>query len=294
VKHISPARALARRAVPRAWRPFIRRARWWGLRHRCPICRARLRRYLPEGYPIPVLGELDVVGGEHRLERCCPICNANTRARLVWWYLQSEFRILERPVRLLHLAPELCIYRRLAAVPTVSYCAGDRDPRRYAFARGICGLDATALPYPDARFDLVLANHVLEHVEDDWRALAEIRRVLRPGGIAILQVPVAQRLALTREDPAIVTPEEREDAFGQWDHVRLYGLDYPSRLEKAGFDVRCHTEHAEQGQAFLARWLVDPREVLYVATRPAQARAAPTPRQASEPPRPPAAPRGPR
>ena len=233
------------------------------------MCGARVRRYLPEGYPIPVLRELDVVGGEHRAERCCPICHATTRSRLVWWYLESRSGILERPVRLLHLAPEYCIYRRLSAAPGVSYCAGDFEARRYAFARGIVGLDATALPYPDSRFDAVLANHVLEHVGDDWRALAEIRRVLRPGGFAILQVPVAQRLAVTREDPSIVDPEEREAAYGQWDHVRLYGLDYPSRLEKAGFEVHELTEHARQGDAFLAHWLVDPREVLYVARRPA-------------------------
>lgn len=247
---------------------MIRRARWWGTRHRCPVCGACVRRYLPEGYPIPVLAELDVVGGEHREERTCPICHANTRARLVWWYLESECRILERPVRILHLAPEFCIARRLAAAPGVSSFAGDRDPRRYAFAKGVVGLDATALPYGDARFDLVIANHVLEHVGDDWKALAEIRRVLRPGGFAILQVPVARRLAVTREDPAIVDPEEREAAYGQWDHLRLYGLDYPSRLEKAGFEVRQFTAHARQGEAFLARWQVDPREVLYLATRP--------------------------
>ena len=268
-KPVSRARLLARRIVPRAWHPWIRRARWFGFRHRCPVCGAAVRRYLPEGYAIPVLSELDVVGGEHRAERTCPLCHANTRARLVWWHLVSQARILERPARVLHLAPELCIYRRLRAVPTVAYQAADRDGARYGFASGrLCAADATALPYPDARFDLVIANHILEHIEDDWGALAEIRRVLRPGGSAILQVPVAQRLAVTREDPSIRGDEEREDAFGQWDHVRLYGLDYPQRLQKAGFAVSCHREHLEQGVTFLARWQVDPREVLYRATRP--------------------------
>ena len=227
-----------------------------------------MRRYLPEGYALPVLSELDVVGGQHRVDRTCPLCHANTRARLVWWHLVSQARILERPARVLHLAPELCIYRRLRAAPNVTYHAADRDAGRYRWASGLCAADATALPYADARFDLVIANHILEHIEDDWAALAEIRRVLCPGGSAILQVPVAQRLAVTREDPSIRDDEEREDAFGQWDHVRLYGLDYPQRLEKAGFDVTCHTEHAQQGNAFLARWQVDPREVLYRATRP--------------------------
>jgi len=229
-----------------------------------------VRRYLPEGYAIPILHDLDVVGGEHRAGRTCPVCHANTRARLVWWHLVSQVRILERPARVLHLAPERCIYGRLRRLPSIAYHAADRDAFRYRFATGsLCAADATSLPYTDARFDLVIANHVLEHVEDDWRALAEIRRVLRPGGFAILQVPVAQRLVVTREDPSIRSEEEREEAFGQWDHVRLYGLDYPQRLEKAGFEVRCHTEHAERGDAFLARWQIDPREVLYRAARPA-------------------------
>lgn len=263
-----PWKAFARRVVPQAWQPWIKRVRWWGLHHRCPVCGSRVRRYLPEGYPFPVLAELDVVGGEHWPARACPICQANTRSRLLWWYLQSEERILERPLRVLHLAPELCVARRLSAARNVQYCAGDREPRRYRFAASLCQLDVGALPYVDARFDLLIANHVLEHVDDDWRVLAEFRRVLRPGGRAVLQVPIARRLAQTREDPALRTPEEREDAYGQWDHVRLYGLDYPQRLEKAGFTLRVIESHAAQGGEFLARWLVNPREQLFVATRP--------------------------
>jgi hypothetical protein len=274
VKRESRVKLFARRVVPRAWQPPLKRLRWWGTRHRCPVCGARVRRYLPEGNAFPVLRELDVVGGERRAERTCPICLANTRARLVWWYLEQESGILARRVRLLHIAPEPSLHRRLAAAPTVAYYAGDREPRRYGFVEELCQLDACRLPYPDACFDVLLANHVLEHVDDDWSALAEFLRVLRPGGLAVLQVPVAQRLAVTREDPALRSEEEREEAYGQWDHVRLYGLDYPSRLEKAGFAVRCYTAHASRGAEFQARWLVDPREVLYLATRPYEAAAS--------------------
>jgi hypothetical protein len=259
---------LARRAVPRAWRRPVKRIGWWGLRHRCPVCDARVRRYLPEGYEFPVLRELDVVGGERWPERTCPVCHANTRSRLLWWYLETVLRIRERRVRLLHLAPEPCIAWRLRALSSVSVHAADRDPSRYAFAGTLCQLDATALPYADACFDLILANHVLEHIDDDARALAELWRVLRPGGCAVLQVPIAQRLTHTLEDPRMRTPEQRERAYGQGDHVRLYGLDYAARLERAGFAVQKRTDHRQLDAEQKSRWLFNPREVLFLATRP--------------------------
>ena len=263
----TPAKALARRIVPRAWQPHIKRVRWWGRRHRCPVCGCGVRRYLPEGYELPVLRELDVVGGEHWPERTCPICQANTRARLVWWYLQSETRLLREPARLLHVAPELSLQRRLVQVPTLSYHPADRDPRRYAFAGAVCQMDLTALPYADRSFDAIVANHVLEHVPDDKRALSELRRVLRPGGFAVLQVPIARRLERTLEGVPVYTDAERERVYGQRDHVRLYGLDYPERLAQAGFAVREYTGHVDQGPDFIARWALNPREVVYVATR---------------------------
>lgn len=257
----------ARRVVPRRWRQPAKRLIWWGRRHLCPMCGASVRRYLPEGYAFPVLRELDVVGGEHWPDRTCPVCHANTRSRLLWWYLESRLRVAEGRWRVLHLAPEPCIAQRLRALPGIAYHAADRDPARYAFAGPRCALDVTALPFADARFDLILANHVLEHVEDDILALSELRRTLRPGGHALLQVPIAQRLACTLEDAGARTPEAREQRFGQWDHVRLYGLDYPTRLERAGFRVQQRVDHRQLDRAEQARWLVNPREVLFLATR---------------------------
>lgn len=269
----SPARrvdlttTLARRVVPRFLRPHLQRVRYWGRKHECPVCGSHVRRYLPEGYDFPVLRELDVVGGEFWPDRTCPVCHVNTRSRLVWWYVQRETRLLTERASLLHLAPEVGLARRFAKVPTLAYHPADRVPSLYAFAGPICQLDATALPFGDARFDAVFANHVLEHIEDDARALSEIRRVLKPGGFALLQVPIAQRLARTLEDASVRTPDERERAYGQDDHVRLYGLDYGDRLAGAGFALTRYTGHVDQGPDFLARWALNPREVLYVATR---------------------------
>jgi SAM-dependent methyltransferase len=94
--------------------------------------------------------------------------------------------------------------------------------------------DITAIPEPDGAFDVVICNHVLEHIPDDRRAMRELRRVLRPGGLAVLQHPVQDRPD-TYEDPGVVDPVERLRVFGQEDHVRIYGWDMLDRLRTAGF-----------------------------------------------------------
>src|SRR5262245_38860094 len=162
---------------------------------------------------------------------------------------------------------------RLAASANVDYQPGDLEPGLYPWAPRIQRIDLTALPYPDADFDVVIANHVLEHVADESRALAEIRRVVRPGGWAMLSVPIAQKLDRTREDPSVVAPEARERLFGQSDHLRLYGRDYPQRLARAGFSVELWAGHLAGDGDLARRWQLDPRETLPIATLP-RARAA--------------------
>ena len=132
---------------------------------------------------------------------------------------------------MLHVAPEPPLAARLRSVPGIEYLAGDLHP-----APGQLALDLRDLDLPDASFGLILCLHVLEHIDDDRRALRELRRVLRPGGAAILQVP--RRRGPTLEDPSVTTPAERLARFGQVDHVRVYGDDYEDRLREAGFDVR--------------------------------------------------------
>lgn len=262
-----PLQGIARALVPRALRPPLKRAVYYGRRHRCPVCRSRVRRYLPEGLDVPVLRQLEVVGGERHPRAACPVCCAGTRTRLVWLYLSRVSGLLERPARILHVAPEPGLHRRLRAAANLDYRSGDLDPSRYPFAPEMRRLDLTALPQPDGYFDAVLANHVLEHVERDDRALAEVRRVLRPGGLALLQVPLALGLATTREDPGVRTPEERLRAYGQCDHVRLYGRDYPERLRAAGFEVE-PWRAADLDPRLVDQLDLNPREVLFLARRP--------------------------
>jgi ubiquinone/menaquinone biosynthesis C-methylase UbiE len=96
-------------------------------------------------------------------------------------------------------------------------------------------MDITNIEYDNQSFDVIYCGHVLEHVQDDRRAMREFHRVLRRNGWAILLVPITAEE--TFEDPSIVDPKQRLEAFGQEDHVRRYGPDYIDRLCEAGFKV---------------------------------------------------------
>ena len=212
------------------------------MKFECPFCGWRLARFLPHGHHHDVLATLRVVGGGRRPHAVCPMCLSMDRERLVYLYLRHHSRILQLRGRLLHLAPERRLGWWLASMPAIQYISGDLAPRRVA-----CRMDVTRLPLPDGSIDVVVCNHVLEHVRDDASALAELRRVLKPSGFAVLQVPIGLALNETREDPTANDPDERERVFGQADHVRIYGRDYPQRLTRAGFDCRIYDPEADLG-----------------------------------------------
>ena len=163
----------------------------------------------------------------------CPECRSKRRHRLLALWLRAETDLLTRPTRLLHVAPEEAVRRIFAASPLL-----DRVTIDLARTRDIAlQADLTRLALRDAAFDAVLCSHVLEHVDDDRAAMRELRRVLAPGGLAIVLIPLYWGRRRTYEDPTITDPAARLAAFGQEDHVRLYGRDVVARLEEAGFAV---------------------------------------------------------
>jgi hypothetical protein len=185
----------------------------------CPVCGGRYRGFLPFGL-------------NGRRNARCPGCGSLERHRFMWMHLRDRHRLMQRRLRLLHIAPEQCIHEVLSANPALRYVSVDMfDPAADRTA------DLTALPFGDASFDFAICSHVLEHIEDDRAAIAELFRVLAPGGRAVVMVPIEMDRPETYEDASINTADGRDKAFGHPYHVRICGADYPDRLRREGFEV---------------------------------------------------------
>lgn len=163
----------------------------------------------------------------------CPRCNAKARHRRIWLYLRENTELFLERVRLLEVAPWWSFARRFRHMPNIAYVG--LDLQRAGPQVTVLG-DAISLPIQDGCLDAAICIHVLEHIEDDRRAIAELLRVLKPGGWAIITVPLRLDRP-THEDPSIREPAERERVFGEPGHVRFYGADTIDRIREGGFDV---------------------------------------------------------
>ncbi len=186
----------------------------------CPISKKEFKRF------VKIPGEL-----------VTPSNGARRRQRLVWHYLENELDILTKKLKILHVAPELSYFEILKEQNNLEYVPGDKMVEGYSNQKGIKNVDLTQLEFEHSCFDYVIANHVLEHIPEDNKAMTEIFRVLKDGGIGVVTVPIDEKLDKTYEDSTIVSAKDRQKYFGQWDHVRQYGLDIKTRFEEVGFEV---------------------------------------------------------
>ena len=167
-----------------------------------------------------------------RKNALCPGTLSLERHRLLWLYLDKETDFLNSNLKVLHVAPEQVFYKKFKKLKNWEYFTFDLNSP-IADIKG----DLTSTNFKDESFDLIICNHVLEHIEDDKSALNEIYRILKYNGISILQVPTNVKRKNTFEDSSIKSKNQREKYFGQYDHVREYGLDFKDRVEEAGFEV---------------------------------------------------------
>jgi len=185
----------------------------------CSVCGSEFRKFLPYGRS----------GRDNAL---CPNCLALERHRLMYLYLQRKTNFFKDNLKLLHVAPEYCFIDRFEKMKNLDYITADIESPLAKVK-----MDIHQIPFEDNTFDVAFCNHVMEHVDDDIKAMSELYRVLKPGGWAIILSPQDWSRATTFEDPTITDPKEREKHYWQDDHLRLFGRDYGKRLEKGGFKV---------------------------------------------------------
>lgn len=217
----------------------------------CPVCERSFSKFLSYGSDVA-----------HRENVLCPYDLTLERHRLMWLYLKDHSDFFTNHKSVLHIAPEQCFHKKFKNQSNLDYLTGD-------LVSPIADMhfDLHQIPLESDRFDVVFCNHVLEHVDDAMQCMKELYRVMKPGGWGIMQVPQDFSREETLEDPSIVTPEDREKYYWQKDHVRLFGMDYPDWLRKAGFEVQEFKPTDHYDQTLIDKYRLQKGEILYIARK---------------------------
>ncbi len=221
-----------------------------GDRYEDPIDGKKFKKFLPYGYE------------DQRENVLSPSTLSLERHRLLWLYLQNETGFFTRNLKVLHFAPEQAFYTRFRKLKNLDYTTTDLNSPLADVKADICDL-----PFEDNTFDFILCNHVLEHIPNDTLAMQELYRILKPEGIAILQIPQDLKREKTFEDNSIISRKERSKIFGQYDHVRVYGRDYFDKLRRIGFKVEevDYTSHLTDSE--IDRYRLSKGEIIPVCTK---------------------------
>lgn len=215
-----------------------------------PIDGKSYRKFLPYGY------------GKQRENALSPGTLSLERHRQMWLYLQNETDFFTKNYKVLHIAPEQEFLRKFKKMKNLDYTSAD------LFSPIVdVKADILDLPFGDETFDVVICNHVLEHIEDDSKAMSELYRVMKKGGWGILQVPMKNSLEKTYEDFTIKDPKERQKHFGQYDHVRWYGMDYFDRLKAVGFIAEANFYSQKFSDADIKKFGLNRNEILPIVRK---------------------------
>jgi SAM-dependent methyltransferase len=215
-----------------------------------PIDGKSFKSFLPYGY------------GTQRNNVLSPSTLSLERHRLLWLYLQNETDFFTAPKKVLHFAPEQAFYKLFREQKNLDYTTTDLYSPLADVKADICNL-----PFKDNTYDIILCNHVLEHIPDDTKAMQELYRVLKPGGMGIFQIPQDLKRAVTFADDTIVDQKERAKIFGQYDHVRIYGRDYFDKLRSIGFTVIEEDYTKKLSPELVTKYCLAPGEIIPVCCK---------------------------
>ena len=215
-----------------------------------PIDGKSFKTFLPYGY------------GKQRNNALSPSTLSLERHRLLWLYLKNETDFFSASKKVLHFAPEQCFLKRFRDLKNLNYTTTDLESPIADVKADICNL-----PFDDNSYDIILCNHVLEHIPDDTKAMQELYRVLKPEGMGIFQIPQDLNRDNTFEDDSIIDKDERAKIFGQYDHVRIYGRDYFDKLRSIGFKVEEVDYTANLSEEDITKYCLAKGEIIPVVTK---------------------------
>jgi len=222
-----------------------------GSKYTDPINGKSFRKFLPYGYEA------------QRENVLSPSTLSLERHRLLWLYLKNETDFFTADKKVLHFAPEQAFYKRFRKMKNLDYTTTDLNSPLADIKADICDL-----PFADNEFDLIFCNHVLEHIPDDTKAMQELYRVLKKGGVGIFQIPQDLSRKITFEDNTITDKKERAKIFGQYDHVRIYGRDYFDKLRRIGFIVDEIDYSSKLSSKEIEKFRLTKGEILPVCSKP--------------------------
>ena len=242
------------KSIPFKYREKFKKKIFYGKIKFCPVCDSEIKKFYTYYFPPNIK-----IGP--RPDAVCPVCGSIERERLLLLYLEKCTDLFNRPKKkLLHIAPEIVLADRIKKNEFIEYLSADLDPKR-----AMIYMDLTDIKMHDNIFDVIICNHVFEHIPDHKKAMQEIYRILKPKGWAILQVPILGEY--TFEDSKAITPEDREKIYGFAEHVRGYGKDYKDFLTGTGFIVKVDDFAKKIGDKAIRYMGLPENEDIYFCTK---------------------------
>lgn len=252
-------KSILKKAIPNKYQPILTEIRaslisllYFGNQQICPCCNGHYRKFLAYGISRQL----------QRPNAMCPRCYSLERHRLIWLYLKNKTNFFSADLKVLHFAPERCLQKTFKSMHNLDYIGADLEPQF-----GMIKIDIMNIPYEDNYFNVILCSHVLNEVTDDRKAISELFRVLKPGGWAIIQVTIDNRVKKTIEKLS-ASPEETRHFFTNPNNIRVYGKDYKDRLEKTGFIVKVDEYVKELGEDMIKKYGLIKDEEIYFCSKP--------------------------
>ncbi len=223
----------------------------------CPCCEKGFHTFLPK----------KGIGGIYRHNSICLNCNSLERDRLLILFLRKKTNLFKDKIHLLHVSPERSLFNLLNRQPNITYNPVDKFEDGYEYPKSTEYMDITEITKKNNTYDAIICSNVLEHVPDDKKAMSELYRVLKPGGWAIIQVPIDYNREQTYEDLSITDRKAREKAFGWPDHVRWYGKDYFQKLRDTNFQVEIQKYASEFSEEELFKYGIIPNDSIFLCKK---------------------------